>query len=68
MSRKRKLLNCLTREYLKEIATDYEIAGISQLNNDDLVSTLSSKRSIHIKDILEDCSRDDLKTICQSMG
>jgi len=68
MSRKRKILDCLTREYLLEIASNHEISGVARLKKEDLVRTLSRKQLVNIELILNDLSLADLKIICQGMG
>lgn len=67
MTLKRKILNCLTKGYLKEIAEEYELTGVSQLNKGELVAALSRKRSVNIEDILNELSLKDLKTVCGEM-
>ncbi len=67
MTPKQKILNCLTKDYLQEIAAEYELTGMSQLNKGELVTALSRKRSVNIEDILNGLSLDDLKTVCRGM-
>jgi len=68
MAKKNRILSCLTRAYLIEIAYDYEITGVSGLKKDDIVRTLSRKRSVKIEEVLEGLSLSDLKTVCQGVG
>jgi len=68
MTRKQKILSCLYKSYLNSIAADHGITGANQINFEDLVSTLSSMRSVKIKYILEDMPLQDLKIICQNVG
>ena len=68
MTPKQKILDCLTKEFLYEVASEIGMTGISQLNKADLVATISRKRTINIEDILNKLSLDDLKTVCQGMA
>jgi hypothetical protein len=68
MPGKRQILECLSRLKLIEIAGVFEITGISGKPKDIILDSLMSKRSIPIQDILNQLNRDDLKSICDSLG
>lgn len=68
MTPKQKILDCLTKEYLQEIAAEYELTGVLRLNKEELVAALSRKRSVNIEEILSDLSLADLKTVCGGLG
>jgi type I restriction enzyme M protein len=65
---KQKLLACLTRAYLLEMALAAEVPGARQMKKEALVSTLARKGSVHIETVLSQLSLADLKVVCQSMG
>ena len=67
MTPKQRILNCLTKGYLKEIAAEYGLKGASRLNKGGLVKALSRKRYVKIEDILNALSLNDLKTVCQGV-
>ena len=68
MTRKRQILECLTKSYLYEIAKNYEISGAYRMNAGELVDALSRKRSVEIEEILNDLSLQDLKIVCKGVG
>jgi len=65
---KQKLLACLTRAYLLEIALAAEVPGSRQMKKEALVSALARKGSVHIETVLNQLSLADLRVVCQSMG
>ena len=68
MTHKRRLWSCLTRSHLIDIAKAKEISGSTRLKKEELVATLSRKRSVRIADVLKELSLTDLKSVCQNMG
>ena len=68
MAKKSQILDCLTKDYLNDIAKEHGIAGAYRINRKFLISILSRKRSVNIKEILNDLSLADLKMICQGVG
>ena len=68
MAKKSQILDCLTKDYLNDIAKDYGIAGAYKINRNFLISILARKRSVKIQEILNDLSLADLKMICQGVG
>jgi len=67
MTPKQKILDCLTKDFLQEIAADLGFKGMSRLNKGDLVAALSRKRSVNLEDVLNGLTLDDLKTVCRGM-
>jgi type I restriction enzyme M protein len=53
---------------LIDIAKAKEISGSARLKKEELVATLSRKRSVRIADVLKELSLTDLKSVCQNMG
>jgi hypothetical protein len=68
MTKKQRLLSTLTRQRLLEIANQFEIFGLTSYVKDDIISTVSRKHSVTIKELLNQLSRDELKSICFEFG
>lgn len=51
-----------------EIAGLFELVGLSGKSRDEVLATLSRKRSIEIELLLEQLNWDELKTVCESVG
>lgn len=56
MTPKRKILAGLTRTYLVELAVEAEVTGAARLKKDELVVSLSKKRSVKIENVLNGLS------------
>ena len=50
MTPKQKILDCLTKDYLKELAAEYELTGVSQFNKGELVAHPLPK----VKELIEE--------------
>jgi adenine-specific DNA-methyltransferase len=68
MSRKRQILEAISRAKLLEIARTYEITGLTALQKAEIVDALAGSRTVKPEDFLTDFSRDELKAICGVMG
>ena len=68
MSRKRQILEALSKTTLLEVARSHEITGLSALQKAEVVDALAGSRSVQPEDFLPSLSRDDLKAICREMG
>ena len=68
MSRKRQILDALSKTTLLEVARSHEITGLSALQKAEVVDALAGSRSVQPEDFLPSLSRDDLKAICREMG
>jgi adenine-specific DNA-methyltransferase len=68
MSRKRQILDAISRATLLDVARTYEITGLTALQKAEIVDALAGSRSVQPEDFLASFSRDDLKAICRDMG
>jgi adenine-specific DNA-methyltransferase len=70
MSRKRQILEAISRATLLDVARTYEITGLTALQKAEIVDTLAGSRSVQPEDFLTTptFSRDDLKAICRELG
>jgi len=68
MSKKRKILDLLTKAYLVDLARDHEVKYAANLNKDQLLDRLAGMRSVKVEDVLGDMSLADLKVICSGLG
>jgi adenine-specific DNA-methyltransferase len=68
MSRKRQILEAISRANLLEVARSYEITGLTALQKAEIVDALAGSRTVQPEDFLATFSRDDLKAICRDMG
>jgi len=70
MSRKRQILEAISRATLLDVARTYEITGLTALPKAEIVDALAGSRSVQPEDFLTTptFSRDDLKAICRDMG
>jgi adenine-specific DNA-methyltransferase len=68
MAPRKRVLDGLSKNRLLDIARNFDITGLTGLPKDEIAGALAAKRSIAIEAILEFLSRDDLKTICDSLG
>jgi len=70
MSRKRQILEAISRAKLLEIARTYEITGLTALQKAEIVDALASSRTVQPEDFLTTpaFNRDDLKSICREIG
>ena len=63
MTRKRQILNCLTKSFLNDIAREHGVIGAFHMYKEDLVATLSGMKSVKIRDIISDMFLQDLKLL-----
>lgn len=68
MGLKKNVLNSLSRAKLLEVASAYEIAGLSGKPKDEIARALAAHRAINAADLLDLLKRDDLKRVCQAQG
>ena len=68
MTKKQRLLSTLTRQRLIEIASQFEIFGLTSYGKDNIVSALSRKRSVMLESLLNHLSKDELKGVCIEFG
>ena len=68
MSRKRKVLELLTRERLLEIASENELTGLTGKSKGEVVEALTASHRASFEVILSALSRDQLKEACREVG
>lgn len=68
MIRRRKILDCLPRGRLLELAKAFGVAGLSGKAKDDVATALAAERAIKTPELLAALSRDELKAVCRAAG
>lgn len=68
MVQRRKLLASITRGRLLELATRFEVAGLSGKSKDEVVGAIAGARSIKTRELLAVLGRDELKALCREFG
>jgi len=67
MTRKRLILEGLTRSRLLDVARTFEIAGLTGRSKDDIVAALARSRAVDPEALLGTLSRDELKAACRGL-
>jgi type I restriction enzyme M protein len=65
---RRHIFENLTLARGRELASQFEVEGLSGLNRDAFIDALSRKRSLRPETVLSALSRNELKTLCESLG
>lgn len=68
MIRRRKILDCLSRARLLELAKVFGVAGLSGKAKDAVAAALAAERAIKAPELLAALSRDELKLLCRTAG
>ena len=68
MRKRRFILENLHRSTLLDLAYAFEIPGLTGKRKADILATLSRKRTLEPEAILQQLSRDDLKSLCEAAG
>ena len=66
MTRKRLILEGLTRSRLVDVARTFEITGLTGRSKDDIVAALARSRAIDIESLLDVLDRAELKAACRA--
>jgi hypothetical protein len=66
MIRRRKILDCLPRGRLLELAGAFGVSGLSGKAKADIAAALAGERSIKTQELLAALSRDELKAVCRA--
>ena len=68
MSRKRQVLQCMTKEQLSQVADSFELEVPDRRKRDAFVDTLAKSKKAGLESILSELSRNDLKSICRDLS
>ena len=66
-SRKRQVLDCLSKRTLVDLSQAFEYTGLSTLNKSELAGFLSSRRSVKLETILEHLKMAEIKKLCMAL-
>lgn len=68
MPTRRFILEHLTRQTLLDLASSFELRGLTAKRKEEIVAALSSTRGVETGEILAQLYRDDLKYLCEAAG
>jgi len=68
MSRKRKILDTISRERLLDLAREHEMAGLTGRNKAEIVDALAGSHKLSLEAALQSLSRDELKNACRNLS